>query len=713
MLLASQNQKTRSSEEGSKINVQELNNSRPHEESLAETNGKGKLQKSENQASELSPGNVAFRVLCPASKVDNVTGEGGSVISQIFQETLVKVRIEEAVPGCDERVIVVGSDGENDVGSEHRKEDGVEAANVDEKHDGTKEPRERDETRESVPIEDSKSDLEDSKSDNVSPSLLRALKLVFERMVEGETESDGADEEGNVSLTFVCRLLILSSQVGCLLGKGGSVIKQMSSESGAQIRIIPRDKLPSCAAVCDELVQISGNIDAVGKAIEYVCRQLLDNLPHDSDASLANTTGTSSNSFSQPLLRPEIHPPPNHSEGAPDIYQPGDFAAHPVNPKLHGSGIPGRMKPSQEVLTFRLLCPEERVGGVIGKGGTIIKTLKQETGCEIRVMEGVPDSDDRLIVISGPAHPDDRISPVQDAVIRVQSRIFRAVPNSKEQSMMARLLVSSNQIGCLLGKGGTIIAEMRKLSRAHIRIMGKDQILRCASVDEEVVQINGEFEAVKDALLQITTRLRHHFFRDAFPSIHYHQNPAFLDQPPFQSYLRRDFSPPGMHSNLGPSLHKFDAVGGLPPHGSFHPHDDRAPFVHNRLGAHPHLSERRPWGPQGLHEGGGPPGLPNFPVAPQRRIPGFGGSQPAIVTNTTVEVVVPSSLVPIINGEDGECLKQIRQISDAKVTITEPKPGAVETVIIISGTPEQTHAAQSLIQAFVMSETESDRIFLI
>lgn len=47
------------------------------------------------------------------------------------------------------------------------------------------------------------------------------------------------------------------------------------------------------------------------------------------------------------------------------------------------------------------------------------------------------------------------------------------------------------------------------------------------------------------------------------------------------------------------------------------------------------------------------------------------------------------------------------QISDAKITITDPKPGAVETKIIISGTPEQTHAAQSLIQAFVMSERES------
>lgn len=47
------------------------------------------------------------------------------------------------------------------------------------------------------------------------------------------------------------------------------------------------------------------------------------------------------------------------------------------------------------------------------------------------------------------------------------------------------------------------------------------------------------------------------------------------------------------------------------------------------------------------------------------------------------------------------------QISDAKITINEPKPGATETMIIISGTPEQTHAAQSLIQAFVMSERDS------
>lgn len=87
-------------------------------------------------------------------------------------------------------------------------------------------------------------------------------------------------------------------------------------------------------------------------------------------------------------------------------------------------------------------------------------------------------------------HPDDRISAPQDAVLRVQARIFRAIPDNREQTVMARLLVASNQIGCLLGRGGAIIAEMRKMSGAYIRILGRDQIPNCASENEEVVQVH-------------------------------------------------------------------------------------------------------------------------------------------------------------------------------------------------------------------------------
>lgn len=35
---------------------------------------------------------------------------------------------------------------------------------------------------------------------------------------------------------------------------------------------------------------------------------------------------------------------------------------------------------------------------------------------------------------------------------------------------------------------------------------------------------------------------------------------------------------------------------------------------------------------------------------------------PAIITSTTIEVVVPRSVVPAIYGEDGGCLRQIREV---------------------------------------------------
>ncbi|XP_075088766.1 RNA-binding KH domain-containing protein RCF3-like [Nicotiana tabacum] len=664
---------------------------RPHVWSLAETNGRGKWQKSASFSSQKSPPKV--RILCPASKIDSFIGEDSSIISQIREDTGAEIRVEDSVVGCDERVIViVGSGKEDEVGTEQLQAD-VEGTETKEKDSCTDENGDKRENKVSPPAESSKTEKE-------TVSIQKALFLVFDRMIEGGVEMDGGDEEGDNSSSLIIRLLILSSQVGSLLGKGGGVIKQMSSESGAQIQVLPKDKRPSCASSSDELVQISGKREAVKKALEVVARQLLENSSWDQDFLSADAGGPSSQSTGHPLSNQELHPP-----SARPYRGQGPLSS--VGSRDGEVGIPGRMNPIPDALTFRLLCPDEKVGGIIGKGGSIIKALQHETGCQIKVLDGAGDSEDRVIVISGPAHPDDRISLPQDAVLRIQSRIFRAAPENKDNGMVAKLLVFSNQIGCLLGKGGGIIAEMRKSTGAYIRIVGKDQTPKFASENEEVVQVNGDFEKVCEALLQITTRLQNHYFRDAFPS-----NPGFLDQvTPFPSHMgRREFSPPGMFSNIRPSFHKFDAVGVLPPHGGFHPHDDRPPFMQNfhRPGIPPHISDRMsssaPWGSQGRGEGGG---FPDYVGGP-RSIGRFGGgSHPAVITSTTVEVVVPRSVVPAIYGEGGGCLRQICEISDAKVTINDPKPGATETVIIISGTPEQTNAAQSLIQAFVMVETEA------
>lgn len=60
---------------------------------------------------------------------------------------------------------------------------------------------------------------------------------------------------------------------------------------------------------------------------------------------------------------------------------------------------------------------------------------------------------------------------------------------SEKGNFTTRLLVPSSKVGCLLGQGGHIITDMRRRSRADIRIISKDGKPNCASPDEELVQV--------------------------------------------------------------------------------------------------------------------------------------------------------------------------------------------------------------------------------
>lgn len=229
---------------------------RPFKSNTSEPNGRGKWRKTAASASQQTPsklpaGAVVFRILCPVSKSGSVIGKGGGIISRIRQETGAKVRLEEIIPGCEDRIITItGSDRDTDVSNEHPKE-GDEKADVADSAQDDKVSSENNEEEEDSFVS------EGSKSEKAPPSAQKALLLVFERIIEEEAADfgDNEDEESKESNVSV-RLLISSSQVGCLLGKGGSTIKRMTSESSAQIRLLARDKIPACASAHDEIVQV-------------------------------------------------------------------------------------------------------------------------------------------------------------------------------------------------------------------------------------------------------------------------------------------------------------------------------------------------------------------------------------------------------------------------------------------------------------------------
>lgn len=67
--------------------------------------------------------------------------------------------------------------------------------------------------------------------------------------------------------------------------------------------------------------------------------------------------------------------------------------------------------------------------------------------------------------------------------------LVRGSDSDGKGPLIARLMVPSHQVGCLLGKGGAIISEMRKLTGTGLRIIWGNQVPKCASENFEVLQV--------------------------------------------------------------------------------------------------------------------------------------------------------------------------------------------------------------------------------
>lgn len=596
-------------------------------------------------------GHVVFRLLCHASRIGAFIGKSGSVIKSLQQLTGARIRIDDAPVDCPERVIVVivNLNGDGDV--------------------------------------------------SLNPQ--EALLKVFERILDvAAAESDG---NGVGDRVVSCRLLVNAGQAGGVIGKGGMVVAKIRADTGCRIRVL-NDKLPACTKPSDEIIEIQGIASSVKKALVAVAGRLQDCPPLDRTKMMGTRP--------YEAFQNETSVVPH--EGLTDLNM--DFRLQRSSAistsSIRSNGVPSKSHPlsvednrvssldpealKQEV-TFRILCSGDRIGAVLGKGGSIVKALQNETGANISVGPPVVECEDRLITITALENPESRFSPAQEAVVLVFCRsieccIEKVVDwrSNKESSVTAQLVVPSNQVGVLLGKGGAIVSEMRKATWTSIRITRNGEVPKCASFNDQVVQISGELPNVRDALYNATRRLRDHIFLIA-------QNSGGTGP-----YRRpRDSIPLGL--------------GGQSVVGSNH-----GPSIHSLSQSMDHLTLSRNsgrsassgvWAPKVV----GGKNSRYTDDAGRRLSPREGdlelasGSNTvignaAIITNTTVEIMLPNDIIGSVYGENGSNLDQLRQISGAKVVFHEPRPGTSDRAkIVLSGTPDETQAAQSLLQAYILN----------
>ncbi|KAL1196278.1 KH domain-containing protein HEN4 [Cardamine amara subsp. amara] len=635
-----------------------------------------------------------FRILCFVSRAGSVIGTDGIVIKQLKESTNSSIFVETDPSDSTYSVIriiaVVGSPSWVKLGEQ--EEEVVEV----------------------------------SRAQN---ALIRAFEVV-----------NVFKTAGNVS----CRLLIEASYVDAVIGDdGGKLIERIRKGTGSSVDIF-QDDLPRCAKPGDVLVKIEGNVLAVKKALvsissrlqarqsidiafqrsfqrqnevvpqdafdqrtmdvvpreaSYMSRQYREVYPRDSlhrhaeisqeDALARYFDSLSLAAYQRPigtitqenLSQPRIDSLSRHTSVHSLSASASEY--HPVTIKQHS--FPA-LKDYKRQVVLKILCSNERASCVIGQEGSI-RALQSETGISISVGDTLADCDERLITITGLDNFQDSYSPTQRAFVLVFSRLYETA--AENDSITARLVVPSNEIGLLVGREAHKIPEMNKRSGAFIQVLYVKQNPKCVADSNQVVQISGKFPNVKEAINHVTIKLVENM---SYRSFDVTSRPVDADPciRPHYPFPNRFTPSAGYAPNFGqyPFMNRFTPTAGYAPNFGLPPSMDLND-IYRHSSQTPFWSQT-PAAPRGVHDGigiyDGSGGLPST-VADLRLDSRLISSND---TNTTVEFRIPENAVDFVFGHND--LQNLRELSGARIRVLESN-----RIIAISGTPHQIQSARNIL----------------
>ncbi|KAL1743479.1 hypothetical protein HDZ31DRAFT_83407 [Schizophyllum fasciatum] len=222
------------------------------------------------------------------------------------------------------------------------------------------------------------------------------------------------------------RCLIVTQDASIIIGRAGAHVNEIREKSGA--RVVVSESIPGNP---ERILNVSGPLDAVSKAFGLIVRRIND--------------------------------------------EPFDV------PSLPGS----------RAVTIKFMIPNSRMGSVIGKGGSKIKEIQDASGARLNASEGMlPGSTERVLSVAGVA---DAIHIatyyVGNILIEAQERMPSTANASYRPGQAARrppgnapypgsayiqtqqIYIPNDLVGCIIGKGGSKINEIRHMSASQIKIM--------------------------------------------------------------------------------------------------------------------------------------------------------------------------------------------------------------------------------------------------
>ncbi|KAG8390562.1 hypothetical protein BUALT_Bualt01G0096400 [Buddleja alternifolia] len=265
------------------------------------------------------------------------------------------------------------------------------------------------------------------------------------------------------------KFLLSNAEAGTIIGKGGSTINDIQSQSGARVQLSRNyEYFPGTS---DRIIMVSGSVDDVLKAVDLVLSKLLD-----------------------------------------------EFYAEDG----------GENDPESKI---RLVVPNSSCGGIIGKGGAIIRSLIEDSRAGIKISPQdnyYPGLHDRLVIVTGTLGEQMRaielilLKLVEDQYYQQSANVpfpyaalvyngMNYAPNGvgvkyqgnrppnkqEERSSSVTIGIADEHVGLVVGRGGRSIMEISQLSGARVKISDRGDFM--SGTSNRKVTITGSQRAIRVA----------------------------------------------------------------------------------------------------------------------------------------------------------------------------------------------------------------------
>ncbi|XP_044259925.1 poly(rC)-binding protein 3 isoform X4 [Tribolium castaneum] len=316
------------------------------------------------------------------------------------------------------------------------------------------------------------------------------------------------NDDSNVTLTI--RLIMQGKEVGSIIGKKGEIVKRFREESGAKINI-------SDGSCPERIVTVTGSTNAIFKAFTLICKKFEEFQDINSGGSgvprppitlrlivpasqcgsligkggskikeIREVTGASIQVASEML--------PNSTERAVTISGTGEAITQCI---YHICTVMLESPPKGATIPYR---PKPQVGGPVilagGQAYTIQGNYAVPAHTDMSALGKSPLAGLAALGLGGLAPTNTGgLNPAALAALagsQLRTSNSRNQQNSNQQTH--EMTVPNELIGCIIGKGGTKIAEIRQISGAMIRISNCDD--RESGVTDRTITISGNPDAV-------------------------------------------------------------------------------------------------------------------------------------------------------------------------------------------------------------------------